>query len=156
MVLMSVPAASKWLAKLCLSVCGPTCLWILACCTARLNALRSVLGDACHRAICWLLSQGRTTVEGKTNCQASDLEAEGYFLYSALGIGAKPFPRRISDVCNCATLVRWLRSAGIRASGSSVARSLLPLAARTVIDRRSKSISLTRWVIHSWILIPVP
>jgi hypothetical protein len=40
---------------------GLTCLWIFACRVARLNACRSVLGDACQRAILPVLRQGRTS-----------------------------------------------------------------------------------------------
>jgi hypothetical protein len=49
--------------------------------------------EACKRTKQAPSPQGLSTDEGNTNCQANELDAEGYFRASASGSGARPAPR---------------------------------------------------------------
>jgi hypothetical protein len=131
-------------------------LWMPAAVTARLKAFWTVAVEVCQWTSRLSSCHGRSTEGGKTYCQPSIAEAEGYFLYRTLGVGASPAPRNKSLLCCRATTSSCRSMAGLQLSGKTATQSLLPLPERTRMVPASTSISLTRSETHSLPRSPEP
>lgn len=157
MVLMSVPAWSRWVAKVWRKVCAVTRLVMSHWSTAFLMALDNVDLDIYHRRTIWGLERSLATVaDGNTYCHWNPVSAFGYLRAKACGRFTNPQPRQLSLTWSCLRQIRCLVSGWTSRSGRSVTRELLPLVFRIVMVRLERSISCTRRVTHSLIRIPVP
>ena len=124
--------------------CTDTGLQIPACTTARLIAhCKRSSNKWCLRSTP-LRGSIDSVGEGNTQNQAHDRPTCGYFISNAWGVSTPPrWALRSASHCSRATRT-CARNAWAKERGNITTRSLLPLASRTMITWRSKSMSLIR------------
>lgn len=127
MVRMSYPLCSNLVAKECLKVWQPACLYIPQDLIASLTERCKVLGEVYHLFFKPRTLSSLIAVDGKRNCQAKDRSALGYFFLKAFGKETYPAPFTMSSSNNAFLHSMCFFSASISLEGSTVILSFFPL-----------------------------
>ncbi len=137
-------------------MCTETGLQMPVCETARLIARCKRSSNKWCRRSTPLRGSMDSVGEGNTQNHPHDRPTCGYFISKAYGVSTPPrWALRSTSHC-CLAARTWARNAGANDRGNMTTRSLLPLASRTMMIWRSKSMSLTRRRKPSISRMPVP